>query len=98
MRRPQFSLKTMLWLMACAACFCAGIRFERVNKSARGAASRDSSGRTDANLGPKCRWKRVSRPIHDNCVGHRPHCFLSLEPCWLRAADDATASRNAIGI
>jgi hypothetical protein len=22
MRRPQFSLKTMLWLMACVACFC----------------------------------------------------------------------------
>ena len=29
MRRPQFSLKTLLWLMAVVAAFFAGIRFER---------------------------------------------------------------------
>src|SRR5215469_5355495 len=28
MPRPQFSLKTMLWLMACAACFAARIAFK----------------------------------------------------------------------
>jgi hypothetical protein len=27
MRRPQFNLKTMLWVMACAACFFAGARW-----------------------------------------------------------------------
>ena len=25
MPRPQFTLKTLLWLMACAACFSAGV-------------------------------------------------------------------------
>lgn len=29
MPRPQFSLKTMLWLMLVAAAFFGGIRFER---------------------------------------------------------------------
>ena len=29
MRRPQFSLKTMLVLMLAVACFCGGIEFER---------------------------------------------------------------------
>ena len=27
--RPQFTLKTMLWLTVCAACFFGGIRVER---------------------------------------------------------------------
>lgn len=27
--RPQFSLKTMLWLTVCAACFFGGIHVER---------------------------------------------------------------------
>ena len=29
MPRPQFSLKTLLWLMACIICFFFGIEFER---------------------------------------------------------------------
>jgi len=29
MTRPQFTLKTLLWLMACVACFCAGFVFQR---------------------------------------------------------------------
>jgi hypothetical protein len=29
MRRPQFTLKTLLWLMLCVACFFGGIQFER---------------------------------------------------------------------
>lgn len=29
MLRPQFTLKTMLWLTVCAACFFGGIRAER---------------------------------------------------------------------
>ena len=27
--RPQFTLKTLLWLMAAVAAFCAGVGFER---------------------------------------------------------------------
>lgn len=29
MSRPQFSLKTLLWLMLCAACFFGGVHFEQ---------------------------------------------------------------------
>lgn len=29
MRRPQFTLKTLLWLIAVVAAFCAGMRFDR---------------------------------------------------------------------
>lgn len=29
MARPQFSLKTLHWLMVCVACFFGGIRFQR---------------------------------------------------------------------
>src|SRR5215469_3772362 len=29
MPRPQFTLKTMLWLMALVGAFCAGVRWER---------------------------------------------------------------------
>lgn len=29
MSRPQFTLKTMLWLTVCAACFFGGIHVER---------------------------------------------------------------------
>lgn len=29
MRRPQFSLKSLLWLMACVACIFAGIGIEK---------------------------------------------------------------------
>ena len=35
MRRPQVTLKTLLWLMACTACFFAGIRFDREWQSRR---------------------------------------------------------------
>lgn len=29
MRHPQFSLKTLLWLMACVACLCAGMAIQK---------------------------------------------------------------------
>jgi hypothetical protein len=35
MRRPQFSLKTMLWLMVVAGAFCAGVAWERRSEEAR---------------------------------------------------------------
>lgn len=40
MRRPQFSLKTMLWLMAVLAAFLAGIRWERAQRAADAALAR----------------------------------------------------------
>lgn len=36
MLRPQFSLRVLLLVMFCAACFFAGVRFERVRRSERG--------------------------------------------------------------
>lgn len=49
MPRPQFSLKTMLWLMVVVAAFCAGIRFEREWKARR---SRTASPAAKPIFGP----------------------------------------------
>lgn len=32
MRRPQFTLKTLMWLMAVVAAFCAGVRVEHARQ------------------------------------------------------------------
>jgi hypothetical protein len=35
MIRPQFTIKTLLWLLAVVAAFCAGILFERQRENTR---------------------------------------------------------------
>jgi hypothetical protein len=40
MRRPQFSLKTMLWLALVVGAFFGGVRFERARRAADGTFAR----------------------------------------------------------
>jgi hypothetical protein len=54
MRRPQFSLKSLLWLMACVACLCGtralGIKQERAHYIKDIAAKRKKSLEATARL------------------------------------------------
>lgn len=62
MRRPQFSLKTMLWLVVVVGAFCAGTRFDRYLAERR---MDPNETKIRAALGEKTELDFADRPLED---------------------------------